>query len=53
MTEGTSALFLMTKDATVDKVIEAMKQHKLEIAWTNLSRDQEEALRAAFAEESE
>ena len=53
VTEGTSALFLMTKDATVDKVIEAMKQHKFEIAWTNLSRDQEEALRTAFAEESE
>lgn len=51
ITEGTSALFLMTTDATKDKVIEAMKQHKFEILTTNLSKDQDEALRAAFEEE--
>jgi uncharacterized membrane protein len=51
ITEGTSALFLMTTDATKDKVIDAMKQHKFEILTTNLSKEQDEALRAAFEEE--
>jgi uncharacterized membrane protein len=41
----------MTTDATKDKVIDAMKQHKFEIVTTNLSKEQEEALRAAFQEE--
>ena len=53
ITEGTSALFLMTSDATKDKVIDAMKQHKFEIITTNLSKEQEDALRAAFQEEEE
>ncbi len=51
ITEGTSALFLMTTGATEDKVIDAMKQHRFEIVSTNLSKEQEDALRAAFAEE--
>ena len=51
ITEGTSALFLMTTDATQDKVIDAMKQYRFEIVTTNLSKEQEEALRAAFQEE--
>jgi uncharacterized membrane protein len=51
ITEGTSALFLMTTDATQDKVIDAMRQHRFEIITTNLSKEQEEALRAAFQEE--
>ena len=51
ITEGTSALFLMTADATEDMVIEAMKEHKFEILSTNLSKEQEDALREAFAEE--
>jgi uncharacterized membrane protein len=51
ITAGTSALFLMTTDATKDKVVDAMKQHKFEIVTTNLSKEQEEALRAAFQEE--
>ena len=51
VTEGTSALFLMTSDATQDKVIDAMKQHKFEIISTNLSKEQEDTLRAAFADE--
>lgn len=51
ITEGTSALFLMTTDATKDKVIDTMKQHKFEIITTNLSKEQEDALRAAFQEE--
>ena len=52
ITEGTSALFLMTKDAVQDKVVAAMKQHKFEIVTTNLSREQEDALRVAFQEEA-
>ena len=51
ITEGTSALFLMTTDATEDKVIDAMKEHKFEILTTNLSKEQEDALRAAFSDE--
>ena len=51
ITEGTSALFLMTTDATKDKVIDEMKQHNFEIVFTNLSKEQEEALHAAFDEE--
>lgn len=53
ITEGTSALFLMTTDATKDRVIDAMKQHRFEIVTTNLSKEQEDALRAAFQEEDE
>ena len=51
ITEGTSALFLMTTAAVQDRVIEAMKQHKFEIVTTNLSREQEDALREAFQED--
>lgn len=48
ITEGTSALFLMAKDATMDKVVEGMKMHRFEILSTNLSNEQEEALKQAF-----
>ena len=50
VTEGTSALFLMTSDAVEDRVVEAMKQSKFEIIATNLSKEEERKLRAAFAE---
>ncbi len=49
VTEGTSALFLMTSGAVIDKVADAMKGHKFEIVTTNLSKEEEENLRAAFA----
>ena len=49
--EGTSALFLLTSDATVDKVAEAMKSVEFELVSTNLSKEEEDKLRAAFAEE--
>lgn len=52
VTEGTSCLFLMTSDATEDRVVEAMKQHQFEIISTNLSKEQEEKLKEAFAEEA-
>jgi uncharacterized membrane protein len=51
VTEGTSALFLMTSDAVKDKVAEAMKGIDFEIIASNLSEEQEEKLREAFAEE--
>jgi len=51
VTEGTSALFLMTSGAVEDRVIEAMKQFKFEIIATNLSKEEEEKLREAFGEE--
>jgi uncharacterized membrane protein len=51
VTPGTSALFLMTSGAVQDRVVDALRGMEFEIISTNLSQDQEEALRAAFAEE--
>jgi uncharacterized membrane protein len=50
VTEGTSALFLMTGRAVVDKVVEEMKGLDFEIIATNLSKEEEEKLQAAFSE---
>jgi uncharacterized membrane protein len=51
VTEGTSALFLLTDKAVTDKVVEELKGEKLnfELIASNLSVEQEEALMAAFA----
>jgi uncharacterized membrane protein len=51
VTQGTSALFLMTSEAIVDRVIDAMKTFKFEIIATNLSHEQERKLREAFGQE--
>ena len=51
ITPGTSALFLMTTSAVEDKVIDEMRQHEFEILSTSLSNEEEERLRAAFADE--
>ena len=51
ITEGTSALFLLTSDATTDKVVERMKKLDFEIISTSLSQEEEDQLKAAFAEE--
>jgi uncharacterized membrane protein len=48
--EGTSALFLMTENAILDRVADAMKALKFEIFATNLSSEQEQRLRDAFRE---
>src|SRR5262249_7768837 len=49
--EGTSALFLLVGQVTTDRVVEAFKgAPKFEIVASNLSRDQEEKLKAAFAQ---
>ena len=51
VTEGTSALFLMTSDAVQDKVIAQLKGRDFELIASNLTGEQEEELRAAFAAE--
>lgn len=50
ITPGTSALFVMTSDAVLDKVSEAFTGQNPHLLFTNLSHDQEKALRDAFAE---
>jgi uncharacterized membrane protein len=48
VTEGTSALFLMTSEAVLDRVVAALKSSNFEIIATNLSAAQERNLREAF-----
>jgi uncharacterized membrane protein len=51
VTPGTSALFVMTSDAVMDKLHEAFASHKpAELLFTNLSNEQETALRDVFSE---
>jgi uncharacterized membrane protein len=52
ITPGTSAVFLMTSDAVVDRVAEALRGFNTELIQTNLSGEQEAKLREIFAEES-
>jgi uncharacterized membrane protein len=51
VTEGTSALFLLTSDAVRDKVGNELKGEKFELIASNLTKEQEEELMAVFAEE--
>ena len=51
VTPGTSALFAMTSDAVTDRVAEAFRGTQAELIRTNLSGDQEQRLREAFAQE--
>jgi len=51
VTEGTSALFLMSSGGVIDRVREAVNDQEFEIIATNLSKEQEDKLRAAFSEE--
>lgn len=49
VTPGTSALFVMTSDAVMDKVHEAFRGHEPSgLILTNLSSEQESALREVF-----
>lgn len=50
ITPGTSALFLMSSGAVMDKVRDAFRGQQAELVSTNLSDDQERALREVFAE---
>jgi uncharacterized membrane protein len=49
VTPGSSALFLLSSDAVRDKVIEAFATTKPHLIQTNLSQEQEDQLREAFA----
>jgi uncharacterized membrane protein len=50
VTEGTSALFLLVGQVTTDRVVEAFKAApKFEVIASNLSKEQEEKLKTAFA----
>jgi len=51
VTEGTSALFLMTSDVVLDKVADAMQEFDFELIASNLSREQDAQLKAAFVHE--
>jgi uncharacterized membrane protein len=51
ITPGTSALFVMTSDAVMDEVKDAFEGHEpSEPLFTNLSSDQEAALREVFTD---
>jgi len=50
VTPGTSALFLLSSGAVTDRVAEAVKGQQFEIIQTNLSKEQEDKLRADFGE---
>ncbi|MEA5539722.1 DUF1269 domain-containing protein [Limnoraphis robusta Tam1] len=49
VTEGTSALFLMSEKATVDKVLDAMTGEQTELIQSNLSQEQEDKLKEHFS----
>jgi len=51
VTEGTSALFLLTTGAVQDKVVTALKGQSFQVISTNLPKDKEDELRAAFGAE--
>lgn len=51
VTEGSSALFLLSQDEVVDRLQEAFAGTDMELLATNLSKEQEEKLRAAFSAE--
>ncbi|WP_092806563.1 DUF1269 domain-containing protein [Rhodococcus globerulus] len=50
VTPGTSALFVLTSDAIIDRVHEAFDGQSGELVSTNLSHEQEQHLRNVFAE---
>ncbi len=49
VTPGTSALFAMTENAVIDKVTEAFKGQEMQLISTNMTQEQDAALREAFA----
>jgi uncharacterized membrane protein len=50
VTPGTSALFVMTSGAVVDKVVDEFRHSGATLVSSNLSTEQESKLREAFAE---
>ena len=51
VTPGTSALFVLSSDAVMDRVTEAFKDSNAALIASNLSAEQETKLREVFAEE--
>ena len=49
VTEGTSALFLMSMNENVERIEEAFAGQQAELISTNLTSAQEDALKQAFA----
>jgi uncharacterized membrane protein len=49
VTEGTSALFLMSSGAVADRITPSIQGTQAEIISTNLSKEEEDKLRAAFS----
>jgi uncharacterized membrane protein len=50
VTPGTSALFLMSSDAVLDRISESFKGQSFELIASNLSGDQEAKLKEYFSE---
>ncbi len=48
ITEGTSALFLLSSNAVEDKVLAELKEFQFELIASNLTKEEEEQLQAAF-----
>jgi uncharacterized membrane protein len=48
---GTSALFVLSSGAVIDKVKEAFEGQEMVLVETNLTHEQEDKLREVFAEE--
>jgi uncharacterized membrane protein len=53
VTPGTSALFLLSSDAVIDRVREEFAHTNAELISTNLSEEQEARLRESFAQEED
>src|SRR4051812_23237744 len=51
VTPGTSALFVLSSDAVMDKVLDAFSDVTAELISTSLSNEEEAKLREAFGEE--
>lgn len=52
VTEGTSALFLLSSDAVVDRVADAFQGVHMQLISSNLTGEQEAQLKADFGEEA-
>jgi uncharacterized membrane protein len=50
ITPGTSALFVLSSDAVVERVQAEFAGSRAELLFTNLTQQQEDTLREAFAE---
>jgi uncharacterized membrane protein len=49
VTQGTSALFLLTGEVTLDRVEDALKDERAELIRSNLSKEQEVKLQEHFS----